>query len=162
MSVDIVMQKATGKVCVGKLSVIKLNHDMNITKNEVDLIVFMEMNIVWKSSSTANSWNWDIGARGSCIKLSWHNSFWSVHGLYWQNCTRQCIHWTEIQVPNLKGTHNLKLKIDTGASGNTLPIRTYHQMFGDKPFNQVLKPVKNITLSAYNGQTIQNFNNLTS
>ena len=60
----------------------------------------------------------------------------------------------KVQVPNIKGTHNLKLKIDTGASGNTLPIRTYHQMFGDKPFNQVLKPVKNITLSAYNGQTI--------
>ena len=46
MSVDIVVQKATGKVCVGKLSVIKLNHEMNITKNEVDLIVIMEMNIV--------------------------------------------------------------------------------------------------------------------
>ena len=60
----------------------------------------------------------------------------------------------KVQVPNIKGTHNLKLKIDTGASGNTLPIRTYHQMFGDKPFNQVLKQVKNITLSAYNGQTI--------
>ena len=62
--------------------------------------------------------------------------------------------YTELKVPNIKGTHNLKLKIDTGASGNTLPIRTYHQMFGDKPFNQVLKPVKNITLSAHNGQTI--------
>ena len=37
---------------------------------------------------------------------------------------------------NVQG--NLTLKVDTGAAGNTLPLRTYKQMFGDIPPKQIL------------------------
>ena len=39
----------------------------------------------------------------------------------------------DVQAPELKGNgYTLRLKIDTGASGNTLPMRTLRQMYGDK------------------------------
>ena len=61
----------------------------------------------------------------------------------------------KIQAPNIPGTHNLKLKIDTGASGNTLPIWMYRQMYGEKPFSEFLEPLQHVTLSAYNGEHIK-------
>ncbi len=62
----------------------------------------------------------------------------------------------KIQAPKIKGTHNLKLKIDTGAQGNTLPIRTYHMMYGANPSDsEVLQPIRNTRLTAYNGQDIR-------
>ena len=36
------------------------------------------------------------------------------------------------RLPQKKGKHKLKLKIDSGAAGNTLPVRTIRQMYGDK------------------------------
>ena len=50
------------------------------------------------------------------------------------------------------GKHSLKLKIDTGASGNTLPIRTLRQMYPQKI--PKLQP-NNVTLTAYNGENIK-------
>ena len=50
------------------------------------------------------------------------------------------------------GKHSLKLKIDTGASGNTLPIRTLRQMYPKKI--PKLQP-NNVTLTAYNGENIK-------
>ena len=39
----------------------------------------------------------------------------------------------DVQPPGLKGNgYTLRLKIDTGASGNTLPMRTLRQMYRDK------------------------------
>ena len=39
----------------------------------------------------------------------------------------------DVQPPGLKGTgYTPRLKIDSRASGNTLPMRTFHQMYGDK------------------------------
>ena len=39
----------------------------------------------------------------------------------------------DVQPPGLEGNgYTLRLKIDTGASGNTLPMRTLRQMYGDK------------------------------
>ena len=35
----------------------------------------------------------------------------------------------EIILPNRKGVHELKIKVDTGVEGNTLPLRTFQQMF---------------------------------
>ena len=35
----------------------------------------------------------------------------------------------DIVLLNKKGVHNLKAKVDTGAEGNTLPLRTFQQMF---------------------------------
>ena len=37
-----------------------------------------------------------------------------------------------IKLPNRNGTHKLRLKIDTGAQGNTLPVSTFRRMFTGK------------------------------
>ena len=34
----------------------------------------------------------------------------------------------------------LRLNVDTGAGGNILPLRTYHQMFDNTPTNKILTP----------------------
>ena len=58
-----------------------------------------------------------------------------------------------IRLPHKKGKHKLKLKIDRGAAGNTLPVRTIRQMYGDK-YKGVIQRAHNIRLTAYNGQDI--------
>ena len=37
-----------------------------------------------------------------------------------------------IKLPNRNGIHKLRLKIDTGAQGNTLPVSTFRRMFPEK------------------------------
>ena len=63
----------------------------------------------------------------------------------------------DVQPPGLKGTgYTLRLKIDSGASGNTLPMRTFHQMYGDKADTRnLLEPADGIKLTAYNGEEIR-------
>ena len=60
-----------------------------------------------------------------------------------------------VQPPGLKGDgYTLRLKIDTGASGNTLPLRTFQQMYGSKAdTNNLLRPA-DVKLTAYNGEEI--------
>ena len=54
--------------------------------------------------------------------------------------------------------YTLRLKIDTGASGNTLPLRVFRQMYGkDASTKQRLTPLGDVKLSAYNGQCIPCF-----
>ncbi|XP_064642786.1 uncharacterized protein LOC135497049 [Lineus longissimus] len=60
----------------------------------------------------------------------------------------------DVRIPDIKGTHLLELKIDTGASGNTLPVRTYKQMYGKTATKQRLKPLVNTVLTAYSSQRI--------
>ena len=48
----------------------------------------------------------------------------------------------------------LRLKVDTGAGGNTLPLRTYHQMFGNTPTNKILTPEPAAKLTSYSGHSI--------
>ena len=63
----------------------------------------------------------------------------------------------DVQQPGLKGTgYTLRLKIDSGASGNTLPMRMFRQMYGDKadPRN-LLEPANCIKLTVYNGEEIR-------
>lgn len=57
--------------------------------------------------------------------------------------------------PNKTGKHRLSLKIDTGAGGNTLPLRTMRQMYGDSWKKEVLPTTTK--LSAYNGTAIECF-----
>ena len=65
----------------------------------------------------------------------------------------------QIKLDNLPGTHSFKLKIDTGAQANTMPFRTYGQMFPNNvdecgnPNSKFLQPT-NSTLTAYNGSEI--------
>lgn len=67
----------------------------------------------------------------------------------------------QIQAPSIKATHKLRLKIDTGAQGNTLPIRTYRQIYGDTPVRDVLTPAPHTRLTQYNGQAIKCLGTLT-
>ena len=58
------------------------------------------------------------------------------------------------------GIHNLMLKVDMGAQGNTLPLTTFRKMFPDKvdrdgfPQQEVANAARDIKLTAYNGTTI--------
>ena len=54
--------------------------------------------------------------------------------------------------PDTKGP--LKLKVDTGSGGNTLPMRTYRQMFGETPTHSILTPEPTVKLHSYSGHTI--------
>ena len=58
-----------------------------------------------------------------------------------------------IKLPQKKGKHELKLKIDNGAAGNTLPVRTIRPMYGDK-YKDVIQRAHNVRLTAHNGQDI--------
>ena len=52
------------------------------------------------------------------------------------------------------GVHDLKLKVDIGASGNTLPVRIAKQMYGETCQTKI-EPVPNVKLTAYNGGEIE-------
>ena len=65
----------------------------------------------------------------------------------------------DIILPNRKGVHELKIKVDTGAEGNTLPLRTFQQMFpehvawnGRPRLGTTQK--EEAVLTAYNGSSI--------
>ena len=69
--------------------------------------------------------------------------------------------FTELQIrlPYRPGTYILKAKVDTGAEGNTLPLRTFRRMFPDK-VDDLRQPIpgstkKELTIqTAYNGSSI--------
>jgi hypothetical protein len=58
----------------------------------------------------------------------------------------------DAQFPD-KGTRKLELKVDTGASGNTLPLKTFKQIYVSRNHSKILKKVKT-RLTAYNSQEI--------
>ena len=69
-----------------------------------------------------------------------------------------------VHLPNKKNQtlkRCLNLKVDTGAQGNTLPLRTFRRMMPENlnteglPDERRVDPVKNVTLRAYNGSTIK-------
>lgn len=65
----------------------------------------------------------------------------------------------DIVLPNRKGIHELKVKMDPGAEGNTVPLHTFRQMF-PKYMDQNGHPGSGTTnketaiLTAYNGSDI--------
>ena len=60
-----------------------------------------------------------------------------------------------VLVPGKENTGDkIRLKIDTGAAGNTLPLRTIKQMYGEK-YRQMINPDRSVRLTAYNGQDIK-------
>ena len=65
----------------------------------------------------------------------------------------------DVILPNGKGVHELKIKVDTGAEGNTLPLRTFQQMFPEW-VDQNSHPRPGTTLkesailTVYNGSSI--------
>ena len=61
-----------------------------------------------------------------------------------------------IHPPLLKrGNYSLKVKIDTGANGNTLPLRIFQKMYPENMKQQVLKPLIGHRLVSYNGSEIK-------
>lgn len=58
-----------------------------------------------------------------------------------------------IKLQHKPGTHNLKVKVDTGAQANTLPTRIFNNMFPNQLQDNILLPA-NTTLTAYNGTKI--------
>ena len=65
-----------------------------------------------------------------------------------------------IKLNNRPGIHNLSAKIDTGAQGNTLPLRTFRRMYPDKldadgfPVEHIVAAARYARLTAYNGTSI--------
>ena len=67
-----------------------------------------------------------------------------------------------IKLPNRNGIHKLRLEIDTGAQGNTLPVSTFRRMFSEKLDADGFPNIKkkqfiNKKLIAYNGTPIKCF-----
>ena len=65
-----------------------------------------------------------------------------------------------VAAPGKTDKMSLKLKIDTGASGNTLTLQTYRKLHGKCDPAKVITPVKNTKLTAYNGQKIPCYGSL--
>lgn len=70
----------------------------------------------------------------------------------------------EVHLPRRKQKSFLKLKVDTGAQGNTMPSRTFRAMFPnnvDKDGNPTsITPSNNTRLTAYNGTPIKCFGSI--
>ena len=86
-----------------------------------------------------------------------------------ESLTFNCINMTQrdeafvlinIKLPNRNGIHKLRLKIDTGAQGNTLPVSTFRRMFPEKldadGFPNIKKRfINKKKLIAYNGTPVK-------
>lgn len=60
-----------------------------------------------------------------------------------------------VRPPDVPGHgHTLRLKIDTGACGNTLPLRIYRQMYGSNTSTYKRLKKNDTKLSAYSGDEI--------
>lgn len=75
---------------------------------------------------------------------------------------RVSVHATvELQMPNRQMYDTLKLKVDTGAEGSILPLRTYRRMFSHNlnasgyPKSTEVMHQSEVTLTAYNGGEIK-------
>ena len=84
-----------------------------------------------------------------------------------ESLTFNCINMTHrdeafvlinIKLPNQNGIHKLRLKINTGTQGNTLPVSTFRRMFPGKLDTDGL--FINKKLIAYNGTPIKCFGNI--
>ena len=66
----------------------------------------------------------------------------------------------KLKLYNRPGIHNIITKVDTGAQGNTLPLRLFREMFPDlltkngTPKNEIVQKKGSTKLTAYNGTDI--------
>ena len=67
----------------------------------------------------------------------------------------------EVQCPQKRSNQFIRLKIDTGAQGNALPVRTFRQMYGDIEPKKILTPIGQTTLTAYSGEEIKCLGSIT-
>ena len=76
------------------------------------------------------------------------------------NQRKEAIASLHIKLSNRPGVHQLKAKVDTGAQANTLPLRTFRNMFPEQVDNEGIPqhlPNSGTVLSAYNGTQIMQF-----
>lgn len=59
-----------------------------------------------------------------------------------------------VRYANTTAEKTLRLKVDTGAGGNTLPVSKFKQMFPVSNTNEILKPEPCVTLTSYSGNKI--------
>ena len=77
-----------------------------------------------------------------------------------QNNRDEAYAQVQIKLNNRPGIHNLSAKIDTGAQGNTLSLRTFRRMYPDKldadgfPVEHIVAAARYARLTAYNGTSI--------
>ena len=77
-----------------------------------------------------------------------------------QNNRDEAYAQVQIKLNNRPGIHNLSAKIDTGAQGNTLPLRTFRRMYPDQldadgfPVEHIVAAARYARLTAYNGTPI--------
>jgi hypothetical protein len=62
---------------------------------------------------------------------------------------RELYRTINIMCPDKKGEHRLSLKVDSGAWGNTLPLKTLKRMYGNDKWENVIQPTFQ-KLEAYN------------
>ena len=68
---------------------------------------------------------------------------------------RQEVYTTlKVVCPERAGQHHLRLKVDTGSGGNTLPLRTINQMYTSNKWKQIVQPTTH-KLKAYNGKPVK-------
>ena len=60
----------------------------------------------------------------------------------------------DIVCPDKPSVRDLELKVDTGSTGNTLPVRIARQMYGEM-WQSKVEPAPNVELTAYNGGEIE-------
>ena len=76
---------------------------------------------------------------------------------YSQPPTEEAYTALNVRPPDVLGYgHTIRLKIDTGASGNTLPLGTFRQMYGSEGGAYKRLKKNNMRLSAYSDHGLQN------
>ena len=86
---------------------------------------------------------------------TFHNLKVSSKCLHAVSTRREAFTIIEVQCPQKRRNQFFRLKIDTGAQGNALPVRTFRQMYGDIEPKKILTPIGQTTLTAYSGEEIK-------
>ena len=63
--------------------------------------------------------------------------------------------------PTERSNQFLRLKIDTGAQGNALSVRTFRQRYCDIEPKKIITPIGQTTLTAYSGEEIKCLGSIT-
>ena len=84
----------------------------------------------------------------------------AMAGIDHKTCKSEAFITLDVDHSELDAKKPLLLKVDTGAGGNTLPLRTYNQMFKNAPSNKRLQPEPYVKLTSYSGDEISCFGSI--
>ena len=77
------------------------------------------------------------------------------------NIRREVYSTLPVKIPNTNSKFSIRLKLDTGASGNTIPMRTMRQIYDNDTQIKELLTVEPVKLTAYNGKNITYIGSIT-